>query len=200
VAKRVCVPIVVALCVAALVACGGDDDDTNNASPTSSTSSNGPAATTNTTRAAELTLTSSAFADGEPIPTAYTCDGDNVSPPLAWSGVPDGVQELALIMDDPDAPSGTFVHWVVWGIDAKPGSVEQGALPTGAVLGKHGAGGEGYTGPCPPSGVHHYNFELFALSGAPDVEAGASADELRAAVGDITVATAKLIGTYERAG
>lgn len=199
--QRVFVPIVVAACLALLAACGGDDDDTDNASPTASTSSTTTApgsATTGTTGTADLALTSTAFDDGQPIPQGYTCDGDNTSPPLAWSGVPTGAAQLALIMDDPDAPSGTFVHWVVWGIDANDATLDAGALPAGAVLGRHGAGGEGYTGPCPPSGVHHYNFQLFALSAAPDVQPGASAPELRDAIADITVADTTLVGTYQR--
>jgi Raf kinase inhibitor-like YbhB/YbcL family protein len=195
---RASLPVLVASCLVLLAACGGDDDGTDNASPTVSTSSTTAAPATGTTSGAGFTLTSSAFDDGEAIPRGFTCDGDNTSPPLAWSGVPADASELALIMDDPDAPSGTFVHWVVWGIDADDATVDAGTLPDGAVLGSHGAGGEGYTGPCPPSGVHHYNFQLFALSAAPDVQPGASAKELRDAIAAITVADTTLTGTYQR--
>ena len=99
-----------------------------------------------------LDLTSTAFADGAPIPTVYTCEGRDVSPPLAWSGVPAGVTELQLRMEDPDAPGGTFVHWVVSGIE--PGTT---SLPEGSA---------GYKGPCPPGGkTHHYVLTLRALEG-----------------------------------
>jgi Raf kinase inhibitor-like YbhB/YbcL family protein len=122
-----------------------------------------------------------------------------VSPPLAWSGVPDAAVQLALIVDDPDAPSGNFVHWVMWGIVPSDSSLGAGKIPRGATQGKNGAGQVGYTGPCPPNGVHHYKFQLYALSAAPQVAAGAGAQELHDAIAGITIASTTLTGTYERA-
>jgi Raf kinase inhibitor-like YbhB/YbcL family protein len=191
--RLVCAFVVVA--ALAFVACGGDDDDSN-AQPQPSSSTNPPGTTTTADRAG-FTLTSSAFADGQPIPTEFTCDGENVSPPLAWKGAPTHTAQFALIVDDPDAPSGDFVHWVMWQFGPGDGSVERGRLPGDAVEGKNGGGGTGYTGPCPPSGVHHYRFQLFALSNAPHARAGATAQQLREAIADITIAQVTLTGTYQ---
>lgn len=115
---------------------------------------------------AELTLTSSAFAEGETIPVEFTCDGANVSPPLAWSGVPDGTTELVLTVEDPDAPYGTFVHWSVGGIEPSATGVERGAVPEGGSELGNDAGGRGYAGPCPPEGEepHRYIFTVTALA------------------------------------
>jgi Raf kinase inhibitor-like YbhB/YbcL family protein len=186
--------------VAALVlsACGGDDDD-DSSSGTAGTSTSGATSVSSTTPdRAGFTITSPAFTDGQPIPTEFTCDGENASPPLAWQDALDDTKQLALIVDDPDAPSGNFVHWVMWGFGPGDGQVAKGAIPSNAVEGKNGGGGEGYTGPCPPSGVHHYEFQLFALSDAPDVQAGATAQQLRDAIADITIAQVTLTGTYQR--
>jgi Raf kinase inhibitor-like YbhB/YbcL family protein len=182
--------------IAALVlsACSGDDDDGS-----SSTSQPGSAGSSTTTPdRAGFTLTSSAFADGQPIPNELTCDGANTSPPLAWQDALDDTKQLALIVDDPDAPSGNFVHWVMWGFGPGDGSVEKGKLPANAIEGKNGGGSSGYTGPCPPSGVHHYKFQLFALSGTPNLAPGATAQQLRDAIADITIAQVTLTGTYQR--
>jgi Raf kinase inhibitor-like YbhB/YbcL family protein len=193
---RTRVPILLAaVAMTAVAACGGDDDDS--AADTTSSSS-GAGTTPDTSAPANLTLTSSAFTDDQPIPVEFTCDGQNTSPPLAWSGVPDTTEQLAIIVDDPDAPSGTFVHWVIWGINPDDGSLATGQVPPSATEGNNGAGSSGYIGPCPPSGVHHYEFNLFALSAAPDVEAGANAEQLRDAIADITLAEAQLVGTYTR--
>jgi hypothetical protein len=189
--RFVCSFVVVAALV--LVACGGDDDDSAQPQPSNPSETS----TTTTPDRAGFTLTSSAFADGKPIPTEFTCDGENVSPPLAWQDALDDTKQLALVVDDPDAPSGTFVHWVMWGFGPGNGAIERGRIPAHAVEGKNGGGSTGYTGPCPPSGVHHYRFQLFALSGAPDVQAGATAQQLRDAIADITIAHITLTGTYQ---
>jgi Raf kinase inhibitor-like YbhB/YbcL family protein len=192
--RRVTLALVVVVVGAfAAAACGGDDDD----DATGSTAT--PGATEPAPEPPALTLTSPAFADGEPIPVRFTCDGENVSPPLAWTGVPDDAAELALIVNDPDAGTDGFVHWVMWGFPAEDAAIAAGKVPRVSVQGSHGANGEGYTGPCPPSGVHHYEFELFAVSESPQVVPGADAQALRDAVADITVATTELVGTYERA-
>ena len=115
-----------------------------------------------------MDLTSSAFEDADAIPARYTCDGLDVSPPLSWGSVADGTRALALIADDPDAPGGTFVHWVIYDLppDTRrlPEDVpDQQTLPSGAGQGVNGAGSIGYMGPCPPSGTHRYFFKLYAL-------------------------------------
>ena len=143
-----------------------------------------------------FTITSSALTEGGPIPTEYTCDGANKSIPLAWSGVPAGAAELALVMDDPDARG--YVHWVVIGIPPDAAGVGGDAgLPARAREGRR-SGGVGYTGPCPPSGTHHYVFTLYALSSPLAVAATPTADEVRQAAANSTLATATLSGTYKR--
>jgi Raf kinase inhibitor-like YbhB/YbcL family protein len=145
-----------------------------------------------------FTLTSTAFSEGGPIPNQYTCDGANRPIPLAWSGVPTGTAELALVMDDPDARG--YVHWVVVAIP--PGATSIGGdapLPAGAREGRR-SGGVGYTGPCPPSGIHHYVFNLYALSSPLALSGQPSADEVRQAAAGSTIATATLTGTYRRGG
>jgi Raf kinase inhibitor-like YbhB/YbcL family protein len=144
-----------------------------------------------------ITVSSSAFAEGGTIPRRYTCDGDDVSPPLAVSGLPSGVRELALLVEDPDAPSGTFVHWVAWGIDPAKPALAEGAAPAGS--GRNGFGRRGYGGPCPPRGSNHrYVFTVFALSRPTTLPAGASADDLRTAIKGAVLAEGKLTGRYAR--
>lgn len=147
-----------------------------------------------------ITLTSALFADGEATPTRSTCDGQNLSPPLSWTGVPSGATELALTMEDPDAPSGTFVHWVLWGLAPTVHELDEGVVPSGAHQGANGAGGRGYTGPCPPKGdaAHHYVFTLYALSKPVSVPDGARIDELRSAMEGDVIGTGRLVGRYGR--
>jgi Raf kinase inhibitor-like YbhB/YbcL family protein len=145
-----------------------------------------------------ITVSSTAFTDGGAIPRRHTCDGEDVSPPLRFAGVPSGAQELALLVEDPDAPRGTFVHWVAWGLDPSDTTLEQGATPAGT--GTNGFGRRGYGGPCPPRGApHRYVFTVFALSRRLDLRPGASADQLRRAVAGATIAEGRLIGRYGRA-
>jgi Raf kinase inhibitor-like YbhB/YbcL family protein len=143
-------------------------------------------------------LTSTAFAEGGPIPRQHTCDGANTSVPLTWSGLPAGATELALVVDDPDARG--FVHWVVVGIRADAPGVGGGSLPSGAREGRNDFGRTGYGGPCPPSGTHRYVFTAYALSAAPSVSAAPSAADVRLAVARVTLAEAQLTGTYRRGG
>jgi Raf kinase inhibitor-like YbhB/YbcL family protein len=152
-----------------------------------------------TTPPASIILTSPAFADGEPIPERFTCDGEDVSPPLDWSGVPEGTVSLALIVDDPDAPR-TFTHWVIFGLDAGLTGVEEGAELEGAVQGATSFGKVGYGGPCPPPGdpPHTYIFELHALSAQVDLPEGASIDQVRGAVAKASLGTGRLTGTDGR--
>jgi Raf kinase inhibitor-like YbhB/YbcL family protein len=114
---------------------------------------------------ASFKLTSSAFEDGKPIPDKYTCDGDNISPPLSWTGIPKNTKSFAIIMDDPDAPMGTWDHWVVYDIPSTVTSLEEKKSAAGikAIDGLNSWYEKGYNGPCPPGGTHHYNFKLYAL-------------------------------------
>lgn len=146
----------------------------------------------------DLELTSAAFDDGEPIPAKHSCEGDDVSPPLAWSYVPDGTRTLALIMHDPDAPSGDFVHWLAWNIDPVPGGLEQGVPAPGQ--GTNGFGRPGYGGPCPPPGhgSHRYFFRIHALDTELGLEPGAAREQLQDAIDGHVLAEAKLMGTFQR--
>lgn len=148
---------------------------------------------------AEFTLSSTAFAAGEAIPARYGCDGEDLSPPLDWSGVPAEARSLALIVDDPDAPSGTFTHWLAWGVDPGKGGLGEGE--PAPVEGRNDFGATGYRGPCPPPGHgrHRYVFRLHALDRELDVPPGASRQELEQAIVDASVlAVVELVGTYER--
>jgi Raf kinase inhibitor-like YbhB/YbcL family protein len=143
-------------------------------------------------------LTSTAFADGAAIPAKYSCEGGNVSPPLAWSFLPDGTRSLALIVHDPDAPSGDFVHWLGWNIDPEPGGLDEGK-PAPAE-GANGRGEPGYRGPCPPpgDGTHRYFHELYALDHDLDLAPGASREQLESEMDGHVLAKTCLVGTYGR--
>jgi Raf kinase inhibitor-like YbhB/YbcL family protein len=146
----------------------------------------------------DFTLSSSAFKHGAAVPRRHTCDGEDVSPALAWSGVPEGTRSLALVVDDPDAPGRTFLHWLAWGLEPEAGSLGEGeAAP---VEGTNDFGSTGYRGPCPPPGhgPHRYFFRLHALGAPVDVRGGAGRDELERAIRDHQLGTAELMGTYER--
>ena len=128
-----------------------------------------------------MKLSSPAFAEGELIPTKYTCDGENVSPPLEWEGVPEQAKSLALIVDDPDAPSGVFVHWLLFQIPVTESGLKEGAGGKNSKRGLHGKNGFGkaaYGGPCPPSGTHRYYFRLYALDAQLTLQSGAARSEL----------------------
>jgi len=144
-----------------------------------------------------LKIESPAFENEGYIPSKYTCDGLNVSPRLVFSDVPPGAVSLALVMDDPDAPMGTFDHWVVWNIPPETRVVEEGEEPEG-VQGKTGFGRQGYGGPCPPSGVHRYYFKLYALDVRLDLRRGSSKRELERAMEGHILAKAVLMGRYAR--
>ena len=143
------------------------------------------------TGAQTIQVTSSAFSDGEQVPRAYTCQGDGGSPPLAWQGVPAGAASLALVVSDPDAPSGTFVHWVLYDVQASDGAVPAGGVPPGAREADNSAGKRGWYPPCPPSGTHHYRFTVYAL-GSPLTASGTQA--LLEEIGDVAVAQGTLTG------
>ena len=149
----------------------------------------------------EIKLTSAAFKDGQQIPGPYTCDGVNISPPLEWSGVPKTATTVAIIVDDPDAPSGTFVHWVLYNLPAENiGLVENVPasenLKAGGFHGKNDFGKFGYGGPCPPSGTHRYFFKIYALDSELSLKAGATKAELMKAMEGHIVLEGQLMGTY----
>ena len=144
-------------------------------------------------------LTSTAFADGDALPAKFSCQGEGVSPRLAWKGVPKGTKALALILDDPDAPAGTFVHWVLADFKPKPRSIPQGGEPKNVFGGLNGTGRPGYLPPCPPPGpAHRYVFTLYALKKPAKLPPGATATTLRDAIAGTTLAEAQLVGLYAR--
>ena len=150
-----------------------------------------------------MSLTSTAFAAGESIPAKYTCDGENVSPPLEWDEPPTGTRSLALIMDDPDAPSGTFVHWVYYDLPPDMRGLPEGVSidekpSQGGTNGTNGAGRSGYTGPCPPSGTHRYFFRLYAVDYELDASPGLTKNQLLQAMAGDILAQGELMGTYSR--
>jgi Raf kinase inhibitor-like YbhB/YbcL family protein len=151
-------------------------------------------------RRSRVRLTSPAFLSGAMIPTGFTCDGQDVPPPLRWSGLPVPTVALALTVEDPDAPGRTFVHWVAWGIDPATPGLPEGVVPAGVHEGRNGAGRDGYLGPCPPAGSepHRYRFTLYALRRRLVLAPGASIDELRAAIRGLVVGRAELVGRYAR--
>jgi Raf kinase inhibitor-like YbhB/YbcL family protein len=169
------------LLAAGLTACGGQSDRTDAAA----TSSPG----------ASIAVTSPAFAEGAAIPDQFTCRGAGTSPPLSWTGLPSGTGSVALVVQDPDAPSGTFVHWVLTGLSPAQRELAAGTVPAGAVEARNGRGEVGWTPPCPPSGTHHYRFTLYALDQPVDVPSGADPDDAIRAVQDASVAQGTLTGT-----
>jgi Raf kinase inhibitor-like YbhB/YbcL family protein len=144
---------------------------------------------------ATLTVTSPAFDDGAAIPREFTCKGANTSPPLAWSGVPDGARSLALVVDDPDADA-TFTHWVVYNIDPAQGTLAAGTVPAGALQARNSGGDVGYTGPCPPSGTHHYRFTVYVLRSPLTVPPGGAPGRVLVAIRGKTTARGTLTGTF----
>jgi Raf kinase inhibitor-like YbhB/YbcL family protein len=144
---------------------------------------------------ATLTVTSSAFDDGDQVPRRFTCEGQDVSPPLAWTGVPDDVRALALVVTDPDAPGGTYVHWIVLNIDPATRSLAAGEEPEGARQARNSAGHARYDGPCPPSGTHHYRFTLYTLRTPTTLENGVETQRALAAIDAKATGRGVLVGT-----
>lgn len=142
-----------------------------------------------------MELTSPAFSNGSPIPTAYTAKGHGISPPLYISNVPPGARSLALIVYDPDAPKGNFTHWILWNISATTTVIKEGTVPTAAAQGINDAGTIGYTPPSPPSGTHRYFFTLYALNRELALAPGAHLYAVTANLEGHILATAELVGT-----
>jgi Raf kinase inhibitor-like YbhB/YbcL family protein len=142
-----------------------------------------------------LVVSSPAFQDGEAIPAKYTCEGDNINPPLQVDHIPERAKTLALIIEDPDAPKGTFDHWLVWNI-FPTAIIEENSNP--GISGMNGAGKTGYHGPCPPSGSHRYYFHVYALDTLLDLPAGETKETLQTAMGPHILAKGQLMGRYQR--
>jgi Raf kinase inhibitor-like YbhB/YbcL family protein len=147
---------------------------------------------------AEFALESRAFENAQAIPARFSCEGEDVSPSLRWSNVPEGTRSLALVADDPDAPGGVFTHWLGWGLD--PAGEGLGEGESAPREGENDFGTPGYRGPCPPPGHgrHRYVFRLYALDTELELGAGAAKAELERAIEEHVLTIAELVGTYER--
>jgi len=148
-------------------------------------------------------LKSTAFADEGPIPTKYACDGEDISPPLQWNDPPQDTRSFALIFDDPDAPAGTWVHWVLYNIPAEARALAEEVppdadLPNGSRHGENSWSRLGYGGPCPPAGTHRYFFRLYAVDAVLDLASGVSREQLMQALEGHVLARAELMGTYSK--
>lgn len=149
-------------------------------------------------------ITSPAFSNGAAIPVRHTCSGEDLSPRLEWAGAPPGTKRLALIVEDPDAPAGNFIHWVLYNIPPELAALEEGlstdaTLPGIGLQGKSGFGRSGYGGPCPPPGkAHRYYFRLYALDLSSDLPAGLNAEKLKKAIAGHILAQAEWMGTFKR--
>lgn len=152
----------------------------------------------------QIQLNSTAFKDGETIPVIYTCDGKNISPPLSWTEPPQGFKSIALIVDDPDAPAGTWVHWVVFNLSPSMSSLSEGASSLGSqepfgMAGMNSFQKSGYGGPCPPKGKpHRYFFKLYALDIMLGLKSGVSKADVEKAMQGHILAQGQLMGTYGR--
>ena len=150
--------------------------------------------------AASIKVSSQAFSNGAPIPSRYTCSGGDVSPPLSWSGLPDGTISVGLTVIDPDAPGKPFVHWVLFNLPPDPTDLgEGGPFPPGSVQGRNDFGSSGYRGPCPPPGSpHHYHFKVYALNAKLSLPGGASEAAFADAIQGRVVASGEIVGTFKR--
>jgi hypothetical protein len=153
--------------------------------------------------AMKLDIKSAAFGEGELIPRKYTCDGSDVSPPLSWSQPPEGTKSMVLICDDPDAPMGTWVHWVLYGLPPDTLEIFENMADDKELSGgaKHGVNDfrkNGYGGPCPPGGTHRYFFKLYAVDTDVDLDPGATKDEVLSAIKGHVLAEGQLMGKYSR--
>jgi hypothetical protein len=156
----------------------------------------------NSSKSTKIKIESPAFNRNQIIPTKYTCDGENISPPLKWSNFPYRTVSFVIICDDPDAPGGNWVHWVIYNIPAKLQLNENipnlERLPDGTMQGKNSWGKIGYGGPCPPSGTHKYIFKIYALDNFLDIPGGATKKEVLQAMNGKVIAKGELIGKYKR--
>lgn len=144
-----------------------------------------------------MKIMSPAFLDSEMIPLTYTCDGDNINPPLEITEVPEDTKSLVLIMTDPDAPKETFTHWLMWNIPPDTKRIEENDWTPGAEQGMNDAGELGYLGPCPPTGVHHYHFKLYALNQMLDLRGEVKKEDLEREINNCLIEKAELVGLYK---
>lgn len=145
-----------------------------------------------------MTISSSAFDNTGSIPAKYTCDAQDVNPPLNFGDISNEAKSLALIVDDPDAPVGVWNHWLVWNISPDVASIEENSIPERAVAGKNDFGNNNYGGPCPPSGTHRYRFKLFALDTELDIPETSKQKDVEAAIEGHILGQTTLVGTYGR--
>lgn len=145
-----------------------------------------------------MKIQSTFFQNNGTLDSAFTCDGENINPPLQISEVPQNTKSLTLIVDDPDAPSGDWVHWLVWNIDPQTQEISQNSVPVGAVQGQTDFGQNKWSGPCPPSGSHHYHFKLYALDTMLQIPETFKKAELLEAIKTHVIAQTELIGMYQR--
>ncbi|MDA8104403.1 MAG: YbhB/YbcL family Raf kinase inhibitor-like protein [Nitrospiraceae bacterium] len=150
------------------------------------------------TKMSELTISSPAFGHNGNIPAKHTCDGKDVNPSLAIRNVPPGAKSLALIVDDPDAPAGTWVHWVLWNIAPETSEIKEDSVPKGAIQGINDFRKHAYGGPCPPSGTHRYFFKLYALDALLNPGPNSSKAEIEKAMQGHIISQAEIIGLYKR--
>jgi len=145
-----------------------------------------------------MELFSSAFLNNQNLPAKYTCDGEGINPPLSITEVPENAASLALIADDPDAPSGVWTHWLMWNIAPETKEINEGEVPEGAIEGKNSSNELGYEGACPPKGTHRYIFTLYALDFVPDLPEGATRGELESAISGHIIGQAEIVSLYAR--
>ena len=145
-----------------------------------------------------MKLTSAVFTQEEQIPEEYSCDGKNVNPPLTIAEVPPGAKSLGLVVEDPDAPSGTWSHWLVWNIKPETLEIMEDSVPEAAVQGVNDFKEIGYGGPCPPSGTHRYIFRLYALDATLNLNEGADRGELEEALEEHILDSTELVGLYTK--
>lgn len=145
-----------------------------------------------------MKLSSKVFGNNQPIPRRYTCDGENVSPPLKIENIPGATKSLALVVDDPDSPSGNFLHWIIWNVSSTTTTLREGDGPANATQGINDFGKVGYGGPCPNSGEHRYKFRLYALDAYLDTSPSSSRKDIEAAMRGHVLEEAELSGSYKR--
>ena len=146
----------------------------------------------------DLRISSTAFGNNKKIPDVYTCNDQGISPPLTFENVPENAKSLALILDDPDAPSGTFTHWLIWNIPANLTGIDENSVPDGGVQGKNSDGETGYTPPCPPYGTHRYYFKLYALDTMLKLPPGSDKKALSEAMKGHIIAQTEYVGLYSK--
>jgi len=145
-----------------------------------------------------MKIASSAFENKQMIPQKYTCDGENINPPLQITEVPSNTQSLVLIVDDPDAPSGDWAHWLVWNINPETKLITENESPQGAIQGTNDFGKQNYGGPCPPSGIHHYQFKIYGLDTTLNLPSSSRKKDLEKAMANHILDKDMLIGLYQR--